>query len=858
MLLGGWLRRGTEPVRARSDGRFSTVRVRRAKAPLPVRSFGVLTSLSLVIGVVGLIAPAGGSVAFAAGRAADSAGSAAIGTASYAAPAGAIYVSTSGSDGNAGTLGSPVRSLARALVLAPASGTVVLRSGSYNESVVLNKTVTIQNYPGEAVWMDGSTGVTGWVQDGSRWRRDGWTTRFDHSPTYTKGAPDSTTPHWQFLNSSYPMAAHPDQVWINGVKQKQVASLAQVVAGSFYLDEGSSRLYIGSNPSGAQVSASNVIQAMNVRAAGVVVRGIGIRRYAPSVWHVGAITIERPSVVFENVVVADAATTGISIQSTGAQFRKVTVEGSGMLGVNGRYADNMVMTDFLARANNSERFNIAPVSGGVKLGVTRGVTVTNSSFRDNYGPGFWEDMSIYNSVFRSSNFTGNAGDGLFLEISARVVVGDSLFANNRWDGIKVNNTSNVKIWNNTFVGNGRPLDLVQDARRNTNPSDPGVDSRIAWPDPEMPWQLGPVTVSNNVVGLSTSVANCLLCVEDYSYKESGQAMGVKANGNVYVRTSASSPTWLALWSRAPTNVNPYTLTTLDALRSATGEEARGREYTGTTSSVLAPSGALASSVQDIASSIALPLPSDVAAQLGQPSGSLRLGTWSGTTAPPPPPPPPPVDPVEPPATVLARDYFERSVAGGWGSAEVGGRWTTPAMPERFSVSGGAGQVNLKPGDGFSARLDAVSSTKSDARVAFSINQAASGAGHFVSLIARSTSGGDYRAKVGIAANGAVSLWVSKVAGGSEVVLNSQATGLNYKVGDTLLVRVQATGTNSTTVRAKVWKGGTTEPSTWNLSSTDGTAALQVNGAVGLYAYSTGSISGAATTLYFDAFQVGAS
>jgi hypothetical protein len=208
--------------------------------------------------------------------------------------------------------------------------------------------------------------------------------------------------------------------------------------------------------------------------------------------------------------------------------------------------------------------------------------------------------------------------------------------------------------------------------------------------------------------------------------------------------------------------------------------------------------------------------------------------------------------------VLAKDFFERSAAGGWGSAEVGGRWTIPALPERFSVSGGAGQVNLRPGDGFSARLDSVSSTKSDARVAFSISQAASGAGHFVSLIARNTSGGDYRGKVGIAANGAVALWVSKVTGGSEGVLASQATGLNYKVGDTLLVRVQATGTNATTVRAKVWKGGTAEPSTWNLSTTDGTAALQTNGGVGMYAYSTGSASGAATTLYFDAFQVAAS
>ena len=120
------------------------------------------------------------------------------------------------------------------------------------------------------------------------------------------------------------------------------------------------------------------------------------------------------------------------------------------------------------------------------------------SFSGNYGHGFWEDMSVYNSVFRQSDFSDNIGTGLFLEISARVIVGDNTFARNGEFGIKVNNTSNVKIWNNTFVGNGRPLNIVQDSRRNTNRYDQAVDQRIAWPDPEMPWTLGPVTIRNNV------------------------------------------------------------------------------------------------------------------------------------------------------------------------------------------------------------------------------------------------------------------------------------------------------------------------------------------------------------------------
>ena len=597
----------------------------------PVRA-AVVAAGSLVLGAAIAIAPfQSGLVSADVPRPAESAGASQVGTTSYLVPSGAVHVAPWGSDGASGSASAPLRTLTKALQVAPSSGTIVLRGGAYNERVEIYKTLTIQSYPGEEVWLDGSTAVQGWVKDGARWRHDGWTTRFDHSPTYTKGAPDLTIKDWQFVNTATaPMAAHPDQLWINGGRQKQAASLGALTEGSFYLDESTSRLYVGSDPTGKSVTASNLAQAMNIRAPGVVVRGIGIRRFAPSVWHTGAVTLEKPDVTLENVHISEMATTGVSIQARGARLRQVTVSYSGMLGIHARFADDLVLSKVLARRNNIESFNIAPVSGGAKLGASRGITVIDSNFSDNYGPGFWEDLSVYNTVIRGSNFNRNSGDGLFLELSARAVVGDSLFLHNRLDGIKVNNTSNVKIWNNTFVGNGRSLWLVQDARRNTNRYDQAVDPRIPWPDPEMPWQLEDVTVSNNVIGLPGGTAKCVLCVEDYSYKETAEGMRIKVNGNVYNRASASSPSWLTVWSRG--SASPATFPTLAGFKSTTGQEARGREYVGST--VISATGALAEEVQGLAGSTALGLPSDVAAAIGRPAGSTRLGAWStGTSAP---------------------------------------------------------------------------------------------------------------------------------------------------------------------------------------------------------------------------------
>src|SRR5690606_35198389 len=107
-----------------------------------------------------------------------------------------------------------------------------------------------------------------------------------------RGAADDGGAHFTFVNASYPMAAHPDQIWVGGTALKQVGSRSQVTAGTFYHDRPGNRLYIGTNPSGKEVRVADLVQAMRVRGDGSTIRGIGIRRYAPSVPDMGAVTIE--------------------------------------------------------------------------------------------------------------------------------------------------------------------------------------------------------------------------------------------------------------------------------------------------------------------------------------------------------------------------------------------------------------------------------------------------------------------------------------------------------------------------------------------------------------------------------------
>ena len=72
------------------------------------------------------------------------------------------------------------------------------------------------------------------------------------------------------------------------------------------------------------------------------------------------------------------------------------------------------------------------------------------------------------------------------------------------------------------------------------------------------------------------------------------------------------------------------------------------------------------------------------------------------------------------------------------------------------------------------------------------------------------------------------------------------TGLTF-TPDTS-ARVQAEGANPTTIRAKAWKAGATEPSTWTVTATNTTAALQTAGTLGIRTLNSAS---SVTTLSFD-------
>ncbi|QIZ99961.1 DUF1565 domain-containing protein [Leifsonia sp. PS1209] len=549
------------------------------------------------------------------------AGAAAIGSTSYAVPANAVVVSPSGSDSAAGTVAAPFRTVQRALDVAPSGATIVLRGGTYHESVNVpsGKAITVQSYPKEAAWFDGSSVVGGWAKSGTTWVASGWNHVFDASPTYDRGASDGTAAGWQWLNPAYPMAAHPDQLFVGGVAQTQVSSRAAVKPGTFFYDTGAKALVMGSDPTGKEVRASDLQKAISVGSTGFTLKGVGVRRYAPSVPDMGTVTDYKGGATFENVSFLDNATTGVSVGGSGNTFRQVTAARNGLLGIHANNSDNLKLTGVLAANDNSEHFNTSPVSGGVKITRSRGVDVRSSAFLNNASHGLWFDESVYGMAVAGNDSLNNVGNGIVIEISATANLVDNVVSGNQKSGIKLNDVSNAQVWNNTISNNVRNLDITQDSRRGANASDAGHDQRQAFPDPTMTWITGPISISNNVI--SGGSGNCLLCVEDYSHQFSAAQMKITADHNLYRRPSANAPSWAVIWSRGAGD--PAIYPTFSAFTAATGQDAHSVLQEGAASAAPTQLTGIAAAL----SSVPTGIPAALASLAGKPAGSVHLGAW---------------------------------------------------------------------------------------------------------------------------------------------------------------------------------------------------------------------------------------
>jgi hypothetical protein len=318
-------------------------------------------------------------------------GSVPVGSATYAVPQSGqvLFVSMSGSDSASGTQASPKRTLAAAVSAASPGATIVLRAGIYMESLTVSKSLTIQAYPNEAAWLDGSMVYSTWTGTGP------WTSALgpDWNPMNSSGYPHND-----------PAANLPEQAWVDGVALKQLPDGQTPAVGQFSVNRTAQTITIGTNPVGHQVRVAERNHCL-VFTAPCTVRGIGVRRYSPLV-------IEGISAMFyfggssqgsviENVVLQDSGVTAIATARQ-ITLRGITVQDCNQSGIQVTTANGFLLENFVIRRCNRGLFNGAPITAGIKITRTDGTTIRNGLISDvPRATGLWWDS--YCPRFFASN-----------------------------------------------------------------------------------------------------------------------------------------------------------------------------------------------------------------------------------------------------------------------------------------------------------------------------------------------------------------------------------------------------------------------------------------------------------------------
>ncbi|MDQ3733948.1 MAG: PKD domain-containing protein [Actinomycetota bacterium] len=212
--------------------------------------------------------------------------------------------------------------------------------------------------------------------------------------------------------------------------------------------------------------------------------------------------------------------------------------------------------------------------------------------------------------------------------------------------------------------------------------------------------------------------------------------------------------------------------------------------------------------------------------------------------------------VAPASAPLASDSFTRSVAGGLGTADAGGPWTvSPAAA--CSVNGSAAVLSTGAGVTVNASLNSVSSADTAVQVQVALDRPATGSGTYVSVVARKIGTTDYRVRLRVFETGVVNATLFRSVNGVLTELQRlDIPGLTYTPGQVLNVRLDVSGSGTSTVQAKVWSAGAAEPG-WQLSRTDSTAELQGPGAVGVATYVAATATNGPAGISFDNFWAGA-
>ncbi|MBE6477400.1 MAG: DUF1565 domain-containing protein [Propionibacteriaceae bacterium] len=460
-----------------------------------------------------------------------------------------IHVSAaSGDDSNAGSAQAPLRTLGAALEAAGDGDTIELADGDYREGeLVVRKQVTIVSADGAGkATLNGADVVTDWTASG-----DGtWSTPHDKVRFCDVC---TTDPDPARLGA----AAHPEQVFIDGVEQTQVLSRDELKPGTFFVDdpqpvtlkqEGNSwggfnaaphrgvSYVLGSDPTGHTVEITQHSRALTLSGDGIVVDGLDVTKYSP---------VQRWDYADPEIGTSTGAEM-VMMHGTDNTYRNATFSHSGM----GTALDLSDATRATVSGNTFAR----NAAGGLGINTSHGVTITNNSWYDNnrgemsladcgayctigdlkathsenvtfsfntfdYAgapdrsqpgstggqPALWLDEGMINSTI-AANYFVNTKKAIIAEVSSATTIASNI-VNGAGSAIVIAGSDHTQVWNNTISHARTSIDAYEDGRTsgcNKRAGDGSCLQEESWSiEHGLSWDTTDTTLYNNIFSSET-------------------------------------------------------------------------------------------------------------------------------------------------------------------------------------------------------------------------------------------------------------------------------------------------------------------------------------------------------------------
>lgn len=423
-------------------------------------------------------------------------------------PSGAVWVSTSGSDSGKGTLASPYRTIAKAVDVAKAGRTIVLKGGTYREGRinVSRDDITIMSAPGERAVLSGADWInpSRWVKDGSAWKVTG---DFQNFCTVCTTNADPALEG---------MAAHPEQVFLDSAPLTQVATRAEVRPGTFYVEDRTPTTlnvagnntkgydvgaqdrvtyYVGTDPTSHSATISQRARALTVSGKGFKLLDVTLTQYAPvQVWSFNdpvmgydagpaPLVVSGDDATIEDVLVTrTAGGYAMHVGGDNVIVRDSSFTKNGGTGINVNRADGTSIEDSTIGSNNLAGFITVGCTDYCTMAQIKVTSTDSFTFRDNVvdssgsgivaatpanaavlrTKGIWLDESSTNAVVTDNYFT-NQGVAILFEISSRAIIASNVIEASG-TGIMVSGADHARIYNNTISRTWQPLLIREDGR----------------------------------------------------------------------------------------------------------------------------------------------------------------------------------------------------------------------------------------------------------------------------------------------------------------------------------------------------------------------------------------------------------